>query len=79
MNEHYLLDTQVIQWAVAQPHRLAPSVRDLIEKNRYAVSVASYWELINKKGKAGRSSQRCVGVVGQIYRADKRIHNPDPD
>ena len=51
MNERYLLDTHVILWAVAQPSRLASGVRDLIEKNEYAVSVASYWELINKKGR----------------------------
>ncbi len=51
MSDRYLLDTHVILWAVAQPHRLAAGVRALIEKNAYAVSVATFWELMNKKGR----------------------------
>ncbi len=38
-------------WGVAAPHRLSPGVRALIEKRQYAVSVASLWELIDKKSK----------------------------
>ncbi len=51
MNDLCLLDTHVLLWAVAAPHRLSPGVRMLIEKQQYAASVASLWELINKKGK----------------------------
>ena len=51
MSDRYLLDTHVILWAVALPQRLASGVRSLIEKNEYAVSVASFWELMNKKGR----------------------------
>jgi len=51
MSDLYLLDTHVLLWAVAQPDRLASGIRSLIEKNEYAVSVASFWELINKKGR----------------------------
>jgi PIN domain nuclease of toxin-antitoxin system len=51
MAEPCLLDTHVLLWAVSQPHRLHRHVRALLEKNRYLVSVASLWELINKKGR----------------------------
>ena len=51
MSDRYLLDTHVLLWAVAEPQRLAPAVRALIEAQKYAVSVASLWELINKKDK----------------------------
>jgi PIN domain nuclease of toxin-antitoxin system len=51
MNDLCLLDTHVLLWAVAAPHRLSPGVRALIEKRQYAVSVASLWDLINKKSK----------------------------
>src|SRR4051794_36622108 len=51
MNDLCLLDTHVLLWAVAAPHRLSPGVRALIDKQQYATSVATLWELINKKGK----------------------------
>ena len=51
MSDRYLLDTHVLLWAVAEPQRLAPAVRSLIESQNYAVSVASLWELINKREK----------------------------
>ena len=53
MSEACLHDTHVLLWAVAQPQRLAPAIRSLIEKQAYALSVASLWELINKKDKRG--------------------------
>ncbi len=46
-----MLDTHVLLWAVAAPHRLSAGVRSIIQKQQYAVSVASLWELINKKAK----------------------------
>jgi PIN domain nuclease of toxin-antitoxin system len=52
MSDQFLLDTHVLLWAVDEPKRLARDVRVLIEENRYAVSVATLWELINKKDKA---------------------------
>jgi len=51
MSDLCLLDTHVLLWAVAAPHRLASDIRSLIENRRYAASVATLWELINKKGK----------------------------
>ena len=51
MSNSYLLDTHVLLWAVAEPHRLAAGIRSLIENQEYAVSVASLWELIHKKGR----------------------------
>jgi PIN domain nuclease of toxin-antitoxin system/antitoxin (DNA-binding transcriptional repressor) of toxin-antitoxin stability system len=51
MTDRYLLDTHVLLWAVVEPTRLSAGVRSLIEKQQYAVSVASLWELRNKKGK----------------------------
>jgi PIN domain nuclease of toxin-antitoxin system len=49
MSETSLLDTHVLLWAVEQPKRLARPVRSLIGENRYVVSVATLWELINRK------------------------------
>jgi PIN domain nuclease of toxin-antitoxin system len=51
MSNSYLLDTHVLLWAVAEPHRLAAGIRSLIENQEYAVSVASLWELMNKNGR----------------------------
>ena len=51
MSDLHLLDTHVLLWAVAAPHRLRPDVRLLIENRHYAASVANLWELINKKEK----------------------------
>ena len=51
MDDLCLLDTHVLLWAVSKPHRLSRSVRALIEKQQYAASVATLWELINKKDK----------------------------
>ena len=36
---------------MAQPDRLGADVHTLIKNNEYTVSVASFWELINKKGR----------------------------
>ena len=51
MSDLYLLDTHVFLWAIIQPERLASDVRTLIKKSQYALSVATLWELINKKEK----------------------------
>ena len=51
MSDRYLLDTHALIWAVAERSRLGPAVRSLIEHQKYAMSVASLWELINKKTK----------------------------
>jgi len=51
MSDRYLLDTHALIWAVAEPSRLGPAVRSLIENQKYAMSVASLWELLNKKTK----------------------------
>jgi PIN domain nuclease of toxin-antitoxin system len=53
MSDSCLLDTHVLLWAVAEPQRLAPEIQSLIREQHYTVSVASLWELINKKGKQG--------------------------
>jgi PIN domain nuclease of toxin-antitoxin system len=52
MSDRFLLDTHVLLWAVSEPKRLAREVRTLVEEGRYAVSVATLWELVNKKEKA---------------------------
>ncbi len=51
MSDLCLLDTHVLIWAVAMPHRLTAAIRGLIDRRQYAASVASLWELINKRGK----------------------------
>ena len=48
----YLLDTHVLVWALARPERLSPAARSAIEAGSIAVSVASFWEMANKKGRA---------------------------
>lgn len=45
-SERSLLDTHVLIWAVADPRRLGEETRRTIAENRYAVSVATLWELI---------------------------------
>jgi PIN domain nuclease of toxin-antitoxin system len=49
MSNLCLLDTHVLLWAVSEPQRLRKGTRSLIENNQYAVSVASLWELVNKR------------------------------
>lgn len=51
MSELFLLDTHVLLWAVREPKRLSAETLEVIQGNRYAVSVASLWELITKRGK----------------------------
>ena len=48
-SERCLLDTHVLVWAVADPRRLNDETRRLISENRYAVSVATLWELMEKR------------------------------
>ena len=50
--ELFLLDTHTVVWALAWPERLSHAARAAIETGLIAVSVASYWEMINKKGRA---------------------------
>ena len=47
----YLLDTQVLLWAVAEPQRLAPDARALIADERHVLhfSAASIWEVAIKR------------------------------
>jgi PIN domain nuclease of toxin-antitoxin system len=51
MSDRCFLDTHALVWAVAEPERLGPGIRLLIENQQYTLSVASLWELINKTGK----------------------------
>lgn len=51
MSDLCLLDTHVLLWAVAEPERLHPATRELIEQNLYAVSTVTLWELVNKRDK----------------------------
>ena len=49
--DRYLVDTHVLLLAVADPRRLNDDTRRVIAENRYVVSVASLWELIDKRDK----------------------------
>ena len=51
MKSTYLLDTQVLIWAVHKPERLSETARGIIGSGRGAVSAASLWELLIKKDK----------------------------
>jgi PIN domain nuclease of toxin-antitoxin system len=46
-----LLDTHVVLWALGDPERLAPRVRDLVTdpRNTVAVSAVSVWEVEIKR------------------------------
>ena len=45
-----LLDTHVLLWALLEPAKLSPSLRDLLEDSRHElwVSAASAWEIATK-------------------------------
>jgi PIN domain nuclease of toxin-antitoxin system len=61
MSDRYLLDTHALLWAIAEPHRLAPAIRLLIGQQKHVVSVATLWELINKKPKRDAPVKDPVG------------------
>lgn len=44
----YLLDTHALVWAFTRPERLSRSALEAIEAGSLVVSVASFWEMINK-------------------------------
>ncbi len=48
----YLLDTHVLVWALTRPERLSRAARRAIDAGPVAVSVASFWEMVNKKGRS---------------------------
>jgi PIN domain nuclease of toxin-antitoxin system len=45
-----LLDTHILVWAMGEPARLGPALRELLEDPRHSLcfSVASLWELVIK-------------------------------
>lgn len=47
-----LLDTHLLIWAMGEPARLGPALRDVLEDPQHTLcfSVASLWELVIKKG-----------------------------
>ena len=52
MTGPYLLDTSTIIWALAEPERLSPPVREIFDcGDTLRLSVASYWEVIIKARK----------------------------
>ncbi len=51
----HLLDTSTLLWALAEPERLSPRARRLVEAGENVLSVASYWEVVIKTQK-GRLS-----------------------
>ena len=76
MSDLFLLDTHVLLWAVAAPHRLASGVSSLIENHRYAISVASLWELINKKGKRDAPVKDPAGWWSDMWSDHRRQFSP---
>lgn len=60
-----LLDTHLVLWAAAEPHRLSAAARDLMAApdNQLLCSVASLWEVAIKSS-LGRPDFRCdVGLL----------------
>ena len=47
-----LLDTHLVLWAASAPKRLSPAARLLLRnpENELVVSVASFWEIVIKRG-----------------------------
>lgn len=47
-----LLDTHLLVWAMGEPSRLGPVLRDVLEDPQHTLcfSVASLWELVIKAG-----------------------------
>ena len=56
-----LLDTHILIWAMGEPARLGPALRDVLEDPQHTLcfSVASLWELVIKAG-LGRPSTNAV-------------------
>jgi len=48
-----LMDTHALVWALSEPELLSAEGRRLLPDSEVAVSVASLWELLLKKGKPG--------------------------
>jgi PIN domain nuclease of toxin-antitoxin system len=48
----YLLDTHILVWVLTRPERLSRAALEAVQTGPVAVSVASFWEMVNKKGRA---------------------------
>jgi PIN domain nuclease of toxin-antitoxin system len=48
----FLLDSHVLLWSAAEPHRLSAAGRAAVESREFKVSVASLWELLVKKNRS---------------------------
>ena len=49
----YLLDTNVMIWAVGMPERLSTAARKALNAGPLVLSVVSYWEVVIKARKGG--------------------------
>ncbi len=60
-----LLDTHVLLWAAAQPQRLPPDIRDLLEdpQNELVFSAASLWEIVIKRSLGRKDFQADARVL----------------
>jgi PIN domain nuclease of toxin-antitoxin system len=67
----YLLDTHVLLWALAEPKRIKPKVRALLEDmdNQLVVSVASLWEIAIKSsiGKMKDLPEEVIPLLREHY------------
>jgi PIN domain nuclease of toxin-antitoxin system len=72
----YLVDTHVWLWLQAEPERLTPTVRDLVEEpaNELLLSAASAWEIAIKYtlGKLPLPQQPTVYVLDRMRRSGTR-------
>lgn len=62
-----LLDTHMVLWVAAQPERLPPAARDLVEdwRNRIFFSTVSIWEIAIKSGLEREDFQADAELVRQ--------------
>ena len=64
----YLLDTHVVLWALADPRRLRPATRDILNHEPVFVSAISIWEALLKHAQ-GRLRLPEGSLISAIERA----------
>jgi PIN domain nuclease of toxin-antitoxin system len=66
--KRYLLDTHVVLWALAEPRRLSPATRGILNHEPVYVSAVSVWEALLKHAR-GRLRLPDGSLIDAIERA----------
>lgn len=70
--KRYLLDTHVVLWALTEPRRLSPAVRDILDHAPVFVSAVSVWEALLKHSQ-GRLRLPEGSLIQAIERAGAKF------